>query len=278
MPRISVIIPTFNRAGLIVETVESVWAQTMSDYELIVVDDGSTDDTQQSLVAWDGRIVSRRIEHAGQGAARNAGLEIAKGEHVAFLDSDDLWQPSFLEKASGALDRNPNAGFAYCDYATFDEHGIIRTADMPPRYKLGGHLFGELLESDFICTGAILVRRVCFDQVGGFDPRLVPVEDWDMWLRLARRYDAVYLDEPLARIRTSTSNPSRNPAVVYPLNLEVLAKLRREFPDDARVFRPVMRRQAAYFHRALAKYSAANRRPLALLRHLGLMLAAQYLS
>ncbi len=277
MPRVSVIIPTYDRADLIVETLESVWMQTFHDYEIIVVDDGSTDGTAELFAALGKRTVYRRIEHGGQGAARNAGLEIAQGEYIAFLDSDDLWQPNFLEKATGALDRNPKVGFVYCDYATFDERGIIGTAEMPPRYKLGGRLFGELLESDFICTGAILVRRACFDQVGGFDPCLVPVEDWDMWLRLARRYDAVYVDEPLARIRASASNPSRNPAVVYPLNLQVLAKLRRDFPDDARLFRPVMRRQAAYFHRALAKYCAAKRRPLPLLRHLGLMVAAQYL-
>jgi hypothetical protein len=133
------------------------------------------------------------------------------------------------------------------------------------------------LESDFICTGAILIRRECLERVGGFDPRLPPVEDWDMWLRLARQYDADYMDEPLVQIRLGESNASRNPAVVYPLNLQVLAKLRRDFPDEARLYRPVMQRQATHFHRALVKYFGAKGRPLPMLQHLGRMLAARYL-
>jgi glycosyltransferase involved in cell wall biosynthesis len=277
MPRVSVIVPTYDRAELVGETLDSIWAQTFHDYETIVVDDGSTDKTAELLAAFGNRIACRRIEHAGQGTARNAGLEIARGECIAFLDSDDLWQQDFLEKMIQALDLNPRAGFVFCDYATFDEQGLVRCAGMPPKYKLRGRLFGALLESDFICTGAILIRRGCFERVGGFDPRLPPVEDWDMWLRLAREYDAGYVDEPLVQIRLGESNASRNPAVVYPLNLQVLAKLRRDFPDEARLYRPVMQRQATNFHRALVKYFGAKGRPLPMLQHLGLMLAARYL-
>jgi glycosyltransferase involved in cell wall biosynthesis len=277
MCRVSVIIPTYNRAGLIGQTLDSIWTQSVCDYEVVVVDDGSTDDTAEFLAGVGVSIIYKRIEHVGQGAARNAGLEMAHGEYIAFLDSDDLWESRYLEMMTQALDGDRRLGFVYCDYSTFDDKGIVRACDMAPDHKIGGRLFRSLLESDFISTGAILIRRVCFQNVGKFDPDLPPVEDWDMWLRLGVRYDAGYVDEPLARIRLNVSSPSRNPSIVYPLNLKVLAKLRRDFPDEARRCDPIIRRQEVRFHRALARQFGARHKPLPLLQHVGMMLAARYL-
>jgi glycosyltransferase involved in cell wall biosynthesis len=276
MHRVSVIVPTYNRAGLIGETLTSVKNQSFRDYEIIVVDDGSTDQTVEMLASFKEQISYRSIRHAGQGVARNAGFEIARGELVAFLDSDDLWNPLFLEKMTGALDRDPRAGFVYCDYDTFDELGVVREANVQRCEKLRGSLFTALLRSDFLCMGAVLIRSECIEDVGGFDIRLPPVEDWDMWLRLARKYDADYVDESLVRIRLNKSNPSRNPGIVYPLNLRVLAKLQREFPEEARRHRPLIRQQISRYHLALAKYLYANRQLSPALKHLGWMVASRY--
>ena len=140
MDRVSVIIPTYNRAGLISETLDSVLAQTWGDYEIVVVDDGSEDDTAGVLAEFGGRVIYRRIEHAGAGAARNVGLEMAHGEFVAFLDSDDVWDARFMEKMLATLCQASWAGLAYCDYATFDDRGVIQAACLAPNEKIRGKI------------------------------------------------------------------------------------------------------------------------------------------
>ncbi len=279
MPRVSVIIPTYNRAALLCETLDSVYAQTCRDYEIIVVDDGSTDDTFDRLADGKrgslGSVIYQRLDHAGQGAARNAGLVMAQGQYIAFLDSDDLWEPQFLDRMLEALEGQPGAGFAYCDYATFDRQGPVQAVCLTAREKICGDLFPALLASDFLCTGALLFRRECFERVGGFDPRLPLVEDWDMWLRVAHEHAAVYVDAPLLRVRQNPRSASRNPELVYSLNLHVFARLQRDL--NARRFRPVIARQISNFHRALASYYASQRRPRPAFKHATLAVVRRFL-
>jgi glycosyltransferase involved in cell wall biosynthesis len=277
MCRVSVIIPTYNRAGLILETLGSVLAQTFDDYEILVVDDGSEDNTEKALADLKQRIIYRRIRHAGASAARNVGLAMARGEYIAFLDSDDLWNARFLEKMAGTLDAAASAGFVYCDYATFDEQSIVKAAHLPPEYKIHGDLFARLVESDFISTGALLIRQECLRQVSGFDPRLAIAHDWDLWLRLAQRYNAEYVDEPLVKIRIHSQALSRNAQVIYADNLQVLDKLQREPSPDAQRLRPILRQQTARFHRELASYFRRANRPWPTLKHLVLMVGARFL-
>ncbi len=250
MPSVSIIIPTYNRADLICETLESIFAQTFCDYEIIVVDDGSDQDIPATITTAGHPINYQRIDHAGQGAARNIGMHLAQGQYVTFLDSDDLWAPPFLKKMTAALADNPLAGWVYCDYSTFDEQGELHPAYLPPAQKICGNLFAALLEGNFLCVGGLLFRRECFATVGGFDPELPPVEDWDLWLRVARQYDAVYVDEPLVRIRQNPTHASRNLAITAPLNLKVLAKLQREFPDEAQHFRTTIEREIRRYQQA----------------------------
>lgn len=274
--RVSIIIPTYNRAALLPETLGSVFAQTFTDYQAIVVDDGSDDGTPGLLAGLAERAEMKRIAHAGPGAARNAGLALARGEYIAFLDADDLWAPRFLETMTAGLDAAPHAGFVYCDYSTFDESGAVTAAYLPPEHKLRGDLFPTLLEGDFISTGALLVRKSCFDVIGGFDPQLPVAEDWDLWLRLAREFPAEYVDEPLTRIRLDAHHVSRQPELIYTQNLKVLHKLRRARPAEARRWREVLRRQNSRFHRALAGYYRQHGRYFAFVKHATLMLAARW--
>jgi len=273
---VSVIIPTFNRAGLLRETLASVCAQTAAPFEILVIDDGSTDETAAMLAREFPPVTVHRIAHAGQGAARNVGIAHARGDAIAFLDSDDVWDARFVECMRAALDASPRAGFAYCDYALFDGARTLRENNVLPEHQLRGDVFPKLLETNFLCTGALLIRRECFARVGGFDPTLPPVEDWDLWLRLARRYPAEYVAASLVRIRVNALHASRNPQIIYARNLQLLDKLRREFPDDARRFRTLLRRHTQNFHWALATSFRVQGQRLRALKHYAHFVGAHF--
>jgi glycosyltransferase involved in cell wall biosynthesis len=200
---------------------------------------------------------------------------MARGEFVAFLDSDDVWDARFMEKMLAALRQASWAGLAYCDYATFDDRGVIQAACLAPNEKIRGNLFPKLIEGDFLCTGSLLIRRTCLEQAGRFDPGLAVAHDWDMWLRLAWRNDAEYLDEPLLKIRFHPGNLSRNAQQVHTDNLRILAKLRRDF--QAKRFHPAIRTTALRSHRALFSHYRRTRRPLSALKQLGLMAVVRFL-
>jgi glycosyltransferase involved in cell wall biosynthesis len=278
MPVASVIIPTYNRAHLVGATLRSVCAQTFPQFEILVVDDGSTDGTEELLAGLRDRVVYRRVAHGGASAARNAGLEMARGEYVAFLDSDDLWDPRFLEATVGALIAAPRAGFVYCDYSIFDgvidEQGSTQVRCLKEHEKLRGNLFAALLRTDFLCTGGLLVRRDCFGQIGIFDPALPVAQDWDLWLRLALRYEAGYVDEPLLKVRSHTEQISRDGAQVHADNVRIMGKLRREHGPEVAPYLPIVQRNLARSYRALAGCQWRAGRPLSALGHGLRMLAA----
>lgn len=274
--KVSVIIPTYNRGHLLAETLGSVCAQTRRDYEIIVMDDGSEDDTPRMIAADFGHVLYHRIDHAGASAARNAALALACGDYVAFLDSDDLWEPGFLERTMDNLEAAPEAGFAFCDYATFSARGIEQAAYLSPRQKVSGNIFSLLLETDFLSTGALLIRRACFARVGGLDPTLAVAEDWDLWLRLARAFDAVYVDEPLVRIRIDSDGLTRNTLQLHADNLHVLAKWQRAVRGN-RVQLDVIRRNRQSCHNSLSGSYRAKHRPWLAFKHRVLSLACEFL-
>jgi glycosyltransferase involved in cell wall biosynthesis len=204
MPRVSVIIPTFNRETLVAEAVRSVLDQTYCDFELIVVDDGSTDGTAQALapprsMAGD-RLRYIAQEHRGPSAARNAALRIATGELIAFLDSDDLWRPRKLERQVAFLDAHPALALCHTD-----EIWIRSGRRVNPRErhrKSGGYIFPRALELCIISPSAAMLRRSLIQDVafpGGalFDESLPACEDYDLWLRITWKYEVGFLPEPL---------------------------------------------------------------------------------
>jgi glycosyltransferase involved in cell wall biosynthesis len=263
---ISVIIPTHNRCQLLAETLDSVYAQTRRDYEIIVVDDGSDDGTQALCASGTGGLVYHRIPRSGASAARNIGLALARGEYVAFLDSDDLWEPTFLERMVAAIETSPAAGFCYCDYGTFGAHGTERGAYLPPQHKLHGKLFAPLLETDFLSTGAILIRRACFSRIGGFDQSLKVAHDWDLWLRLAHAFDAEFVDEPLVRIRIDSNGLTRDTRTLLLDNLQVLAKWQRAL-ERSEQDHHVLRQNMAACHRSLFGLALSSRKPRDIFQH-----------
>lgn len=185
VPRVSVVISTFNRATLLPATLDSVLAQTMADFELIVVDDGSTDETARVVERYGTRVRYVFQENRERGAARNHGLRLASGEFVALLDSDDLWTPRKLEAEVDYADRRPDVGLVYSSAAHIDEGGRVVRRVRTPAYE--GDVLRHIVRRNFIPFGANIVRRSLLLACGGFneDRRLAGSEDWELWTRLA---------------------------------------------------------------------------------------------
>jgi hypothetical protein len=199
---ISVIIPTYNYARFLGEAIDSVLAQTWPALEIIVVDDGSTDDTPRILAGYGDRIRVIRQENLGASAARNIGIAAARGEWVAFLDSDDLWQPRKLECDAARIAADPDLGMVHCGAEQFDNTGKTLFVFLGGRE---GWVAPDLLRLDREVIAApgsgLTVRKTAAEEVGGYDPRLDASEDWDFCYRLACRYRAGFIPEVLARYR-----------------------------------------------------------------------------
>ncbi len=193
-PRISVIIPTYNRASRLAQAIESVLAQTFQDFELIVVDDGSADDTLQVVRRFADRVRYIRQPHRGVSAARNTGIRHGRGEWLAFLDSDDRWLPHKLERQMAALEQT---GRKIC-YT--DEIWIRNGCRVNPRRrhrKYDGWIFVHCLPLCIISPSSVVIHRRVFETVGLFDETLPACEDYDLWLRITARYPVTFLQEPL---------------------------------------------------------------------------------
>ncbi len=195
MPFISVIIPTYNRAELVLRAVDSVLAQTFEDFELIVVDDGSTDDTVSALKPYKDRLRLIVQSHAGVSAARNHGLSIAQSELIAFLDSDDYWLPEKLDVQARFFSKNPKALICQTEETWF-RHGR-RVNPGTKHRKPSGEAFYRSLELCLISPSSVMMRRKLFETVGTFDENLPACEDYDLWLRVTARYPVHLLKEPL---------------------------------------------------------------------------------
>ena len=214
----TVIIPTYNRAGLLARALKSVAAQDHRPIEVIVIDDGSTDETARTIPAQREMLASHGIEmiylrqqNAGPAAARNTGLGLAKGIYIACLDSDDLWKPTFLATMHRLFSQYPAAGLAFCAIEGIgddDRPFTVRDTGLPPDPETG------LLEKPFESilrympsqTSGIAIRKSVIDNLGVFDLEVPVVEDWDLWYRVSKKYDFAYTVAPLACNRTHPNN------------------------------------------------------------------------
>jgi glycosyltransferase involved in cell wall biosynthesis len=196
MTRFSVIIPTYNRAHIIGETLDSILCQSFRDFEIFVIDDGSTDDTSKVLERYSGRIRYLWQPNSGPIVARNRGIAESTGEYIAFLDSDDRWYPGKLEQINKAIRVHPKAGLFYSDFRMVDkQHKHLRTIHC--RHIVGNGYF-QLLLGDFIGMLTAVVRRECFDACGPLCEELCSTDDWDMWVRIARKFSIVHVPAVLA--------------------------------------------------------------------------------
>ncbi len=197
-PLVSVIIPTYNRPKLLQETIESVLAQTYPNIEVVVVDDGSTDDTPEMLKQYEGRIVNVRKPNEGGTAARNTGITAARGEYLNFLDHDDVFLPTKIERQMEIMNTRPEVGLVHCGYYRMDKDGrYIDIVNFLPE----GDVRPVIVLGCFCWSGAPLIRRECIDKVGVFD-ETVWSSDADMWLKIAiAGYHFGCVQEPLGGYR-----------------------------------------------------------------------------
>lgn len=238
MPKVSVVIPAYNRAKFIEVVAATVLAQTFTDLELIIVDDGSQDETRDvcaRLAECDVRVRYIFQENQGPNAARNTGIRAAKGAFVAFLDSDDRWISTKLEKQLAIVEHDTTVGVLYCDYARIDEAGQISPALHPPNIDLPT-MYESLLYYNIVhgSASAVLVRRECFDRVGLFDESFHWLEDWDMWIRLAQHYQFAMVPEALVHLSQHAGQSQRNTLAMAGAYLRLMEKISSSIPPEHR--------------------------------------------
>ena len=231
MPEVSVIIPAYNAMAYLPQTVQSVLEQTFIDFEVIIVDDGSTDETAQwSATHSDARVKLFSQSNQGASVARNAGIVQATGKYIALLDADDLWTSDKLEKQVRCMETDSNVGLVHCWINFIDDQGKI-TGSMKTHGK--GEVWSQVAVYNPVrCCSTPLVRRECFDKVGVFDSTLRSSDDWDMWIRIAAEYPFAVLDEPLVYYRQHPENGSKDYAARLPNYLLTIEKAFRSAPPE----------------------------------------------
>lgn len=245
MPSVSVIVTTYNRANYIKEAIDSVLSQTFRDWELIVVDDGSTDGTSEILHTFselDKRICWMRQPNAGSAASRNAALARARGNYISFLDDDDRWLPEKLETQVAFMESHPEIGFSYTRFQIFKkienrlEHGKLFPEFLATKF--------EELPDAFIAPCTVLLRKSCLDEIGWFDLKYSVSEDFDLWLRFAQRWKIAPIDKVYAMtVMDDRNHEGKDQLTVNEATSDVLRNL--ELMPQYQHCKPLIRRQIA---------------------------------
>jgi glycosyltransferase involved in cell wall biosynthesis len=239
MPKVSVVVPAYNAMKYLPETVESVLQQTLTDFEVLIVNDGSSD----KIVEWGSQITDPRIrvitqENQGTAAARNRGITESQGEYIAFLDADDIWEPTKLEKQANCLDHNSLVGLVDAWTAYMDEGGKLTGIVM--KHNDEGDVYKKVFEScdSTVCCGSSpMIRRVCFDTLGLFDENSY-IEDVDMWVRIACRYHYGVVKEVMVRYRQHPHNKSKDCQSMLEGFRRLIEKTYQALPTEVLYLRP----------------------------------------
>ena len=232
MPTISVVVPVYNAERTILETIASVQEQTFSDFEVIVINDGSTDRTLELLnTVQEPRLKVFSYSNGGLPVARNRGISQATGEFISFIDADDLWTPDKLELQLAALQQHPEAGVAYSWTCNMSEKG--ESFEPGQSVSFEGNVYPQLLLGNFISSGSnCLIRREAIASVGEFDPTLKSCEDWEFYLRLAARWSFVVVPKLQILYRQSAMAMSSKIEVMEKYHLIVLERAFQSAPPE----------------------------------------------
>jgi glycosyltransferase involved in cell wall biosynthesis len=280
MPRVSVIIPTFNCAQFLGRAIDSAMSQTYTDFEIIVADDGSTDETRSIVDQYGQKVLYAYQLNRGVSSARNLALAKATGEFIAYLDADDMWYPEKLERQVAFLDAHQECGMVHSEYSLINEQDEIlhvRLYEETKRSVPQGYCIQDLLRRCHIQTVTVVERRSTFDRVGGFDKRLLIAQDYLHWITIAAEGQAIgYLAEPLGKYRRRGGSLIGN----YPRLLEdyvqichilLHEKLLAARPGNeyekilrARLYR--LQRELAYLDRIEGRSESAKRRIINLIK------------
>jgi len=271
-PAVSIVLPTFNRPEFLPPAIESIFAQTLTDWELIIADDGSEADTRAYLQALENppRLRVLYLPHTGKPAAvRNAALREAHGEFVAFLDSDDIWLPMKLQTQIASLHRHPSRNWSYTRFVLVDASGnptawARRTGGWPVP---GGWILDKLVTGKTaIALPSIVVRRDLLSRIGNFDEDLVGSEDYELYLRLAAQGEVDAIDTVLTLVRRHTQHFSGQGVIPFESNVRIIEKLLRSGAVEH--LRPLLLEQRAELVAGLAKTRAGSGKRIAALRTL----------
>ena len=256
-PLVSVIIPTYNRAGLLRRALDSVIDQDYRPIEAVVVDDGSTDNTDHVLAEYRRHLseagvslVTHKQSNERAPKARNVGMKLAHGELIAFLDSDDIWRPQFCSTLVRLLRQHPSAGLAFCGIVCIDncDH-VWKARDMGmhqmPHEGVLRRPFEQIMRYMPLQTSGVMVRRAVIERVGDFDLELPVVEDWDLWYRISKDYDFAYTQKGLACNRSHPDNLPKYDTVALNSSLKMNLKHLPDVkdPDTKRMLEERIRRQ-----------------------------------
>jgi glycosyltransferase involved in cell wall biosynthesis len=238
-PLVSVIIPTYNSEKFIVQSIHSVLAQTHQRYEIIVVDDGSTDETKDVLHEFGGRIQYVYQQNRGPSAARNTGIKIAQGEYLCFLDADDVWTPHKLEVQLAFMEQHHDIGLVFSDESGINEDGILNKS-LVAKSMFHAELVSQvpireavrkLLIENFIPTSTVMARKNCVARVGLFDESLRVAEDRDMWSRIAADCSIGYLPLIVGQKRAHQHNISNNSELTLRSRIKIWENARHRFSN-----------------------------------------------
>ena len=208
---VATVIPTYNCARYLPRAIESALAQTYRNYKIFVIDDGSTDDTQAVIEPYRDRVTFVQQPHAGEAAARNHGVSMSSSRYVAFLDADDIWLPTKLERQIELLNSHPEVGLVCSDFL----HGGVLHSAQAARCGSApaGRHFERLVRNCFICAPAVVVRRQCLDDIGPFNESLHVSTDYNMWLRIASRWCIAAVPEVLVHCYRTSGNLSATTSI-----------------------------------------------------------------
>lgn len=247
-PSASVVIPTYNRLELLKETVASVRAQTFGDFEIIVIDDGSQDDTWEWLQA-QADIRAFRQTNQGIAAARNAGVVRARAAWIALLDHDDVWLPEKLRIQMHFIGKNPHVALVAARHVRMGRR--VRNP-IKPRW-IYGDLFQDVFSKSFIHTSSVVVRKDALESIGGFDPIYRFADEFDVWLKVAKNYEIAYLNTPLVLIRLYESNTSHDRLGLRKETQDILMKHYDPDRISERLFRRTLSDHDISYGRAYVK-------------------------
>ncbi|MBP6342585.1 MAG: glycosyltransferase [Candidatus Omnitrophica bacterium] len=231
MKLVSVIIPAYNKAEYTRRTVESVLAQTYSSLEVIVVDDGSTDNTAQVMAAFKDRIRYILKPNGGACSARNAGIKASSGEYIAFIDCDDLYEPRKIEVCADYLNSHPEYGFVHTAANLIDHQERVEGIYDHPKSRRLGWITRRLILGNHICNSTALIRREILFKAGFFDESIFTPGDWDLWLRLSETAQVGYIREPLTKYRITDNYIFNRLELAQREELYVIEKFFQRHPD-----------------------------------------------
>src|SRR5947209_2872680 len=235
MPKVSIIIPAYYQGRFLRAALESALGQSHRNVEVVVIDDGSTDDTAEIAAGFADRIKYIRQENAGLPSARNRGIRESSGDYLCFMDSDDFYDPEKVQRQAELLDADPELGFVYCDIITTDEAGqpLPEQASVySPSRQMSGNIFQTLMLAGYFPPHTVMIRRRVLEAVGEFDPELGGHADYELWLRAAAAgHTACFINQKLAYYRTYPTSMSKDGQHMAETRLETFRKISRLHPD-----------------------------------------------